>query len=383
MMSSKKVEKKQDKTAEKGKGSGPVANPANPAVPETVRRKLKPEAILANVFGDLLKFSKKSPQIQAPFRKYDTLALHLAAGTREERILMSGFLFGLALTAHARRNKNTEQRKKMFDIKNRLFLALANKSEFRRVCNFRILQNKRFKVTKYCDDCLRKNTEGKLAPREWKYCSRCTVDRNFYDVLSMYHKFEEGGASLFLGNELLHEVRGLRNVKRMPFGLVEEVVTFNKYTYSPRTLVALDFKSCEAAALKVLDLIGKMGTDLPPDSPQDKAAAAYFQKGAAGFPPRRPGNFAGGGAGSGGYAPKPFQRDSSEAQIAKPNLAPGEGSRIQPRATRPAPENAEKTEKVENSENREKTEKAEKALAQVESPRTLESKDPNTDGSAT
>jgi hypothetical protein len=320
-------------TSQNSPSKPPVKPTENPTETVPERRKLKPEAILANVFGDLIKFSKKSPLIMAPFRKYDALAVHFAGQTREERLLVFGFMFGLSLTAHARRTKNQDQRKKMFDLKNQLFIALANKGEFRRVINFRILQNKRFKVTKYCSECSAKNTESKVPSRQWKYCSNCTVDRNFYDVLSMYHKFDEGGASLFLGNELLHEVRALRNVKRMPFGLVEEQVTFKKYTYSPKTLVALDYKSCEAAATKILDLLGKFGTELSPDLQTDHSAAAYFQKG-AGSLARKP------------FAPAQFKpRANSKIQVKPSTVTETEPahsgpSRITPKAPKsPADEN--------------------------------------------
>lgn len=292
------------------------------------KRKLKPEAILTHTFGDLMKFSKKAPDVQAPFRKYDTFAVAMAEQPREERLMMYGFLMGLALTAHARRIKDASKRRFVFDLKNRIFLAVANNFALRKVLNFRLCQSKRFKVLKYCEECTRKNTEAGLPQRQWKFCPKCTVDRNYYNVLSMFHKHGEGGASLFLGNELITHVRGLRVLKRAKYGQLDEEITFRKYTFSPKNLVALDLASAMDAARKVTDLLEKAR-----DSEIEKQAAFYAQTG-GGMRPRpfgAPGPHAGpvgrggpvpaGGQGGGG-----FGGSGSQGPFPRRDGAPGFGS---------------------------------------------------------
>ncbi|MCA2960706.1 MAG: hypothetical protein IOD12_10670 [Silvanigrellales bacterium] len=267
-----------------GKGA-----PATPPVPGSadappVKRKLRPEAILVNVFGDLMKFSKKAPDVQAPFRKYDAFALSMAEQPREERLMMYGFLMGLALTAHARRIKDASKRRFVFETKNRLFLATANNFALRKVLNFRLCQSKRFKVVQYCDNCARKNKEEDLPARQWKFCPRCEVDRNYYNVLSMFHKHSEGGASLFLGNELIESIRGLRILKRAKYGQLGEEITFRKYTFSPKNLVALDLATVMSAAQKIADLLEKAR-----DSEMERQVQSYAQNGGSGLRTRPPG----------------------------------------------------------------------------------------------
>ena len=249
-----------------------------------LKRKLRPEAILVNVFGDLMKFSKKAPDIQAPFRKYDAFALSMAEQPREERLMMYGFLMGLALTAHARRIKDGSKRRFVFETKNRLFLATANNFALRKVLNFRLCQSKRFKVVQYCENCARKNKEEDLPARQWKFCPRCEVDRNYYNVVSMFHKHSEGGASLFLGNELIESIRGLRILKRAKYGQLGEEITFRKYTFSPKNLVALDLATVMSAAQKIADLLEKARY-----SEMERQAQSYAQNGGSGLRTRPPG----------------------------------------------------------------------------------------------
>jgi|GEM_PF-508189 len=307
------------------------------------KRKLKPEAINANLFGDLMKFSKKSPDVLAPFRKYDTFALAMTEQPREERLMMYGFLMGLSLTAHARRIKDPTKRRFVFEQKNRIFLAVANNFALRKVLNFRLCQSKRFKVVKYCEDCVRKNTEAKLSPRQWKFCQKCEVDRDFYNVLSMFHKHAEGGASLFLGNELIEKIRGLRVLKRARFGQLDEEVTFRKYTFSPKNLVALDLATVMEAARKIIELLEKMqGSDV------DRQASHYAHTGAAPrarapYPPPPAGAVgAVGGLGGSGRPAFGGQRDGAfaprEPRISREPRVPREPREPrEPRDPRPEP----------------------------------------------
>lgn len=150
-------------------GSAAAAGAAeNPALK---KKKLQPQCIRVDLFGDLLKFTKKAPDIQSPFRKYDALAISLAEEPREERLLLYHMFLGVALTAHARRIKDSEKRRGVFELKNKLFLNLANDFNVRRLLNFRLCVSRRFKVLKYCDECTARNKEANLDARDWKFCS--------------------------------------------------------------------------------------------------------------------------------------------------------------------------------------------------------------------
>lgn len=215
-----------------------------------------PASIRIDLFGDLLKFSKKSQQ-PVSFRKFDQFALFLANKSRDERILLYKIFCGLSLTAHARRTKNEAERKNIFDLKNQLFVSIANDPSARRLVNLRIGVSKRFKVVEYCPDCTRKNTEENLQTRSWQFCQRCRIDRNYYNILSLFHKFEDGSGSMFLGYEHLEKVQFYRELKKMPLAHIQEEIAFSKYKFSPKTLISIEIESLSRCSQKLIELTQK------------------------------------------------------------------------------------------------------------------------------
>lgn len=221
-----------------------------------------PASIKLDLFGDLLKFSKKSPAVVS-FRKFDQLAVFLAQKPREERILIYKMFCGLSLTAHARRTPETAERKKIFDLKNKLFISIANDPNVRKMINLRIGVSKRFKVISYCADCTEKNTNEKIPAREWKFCPKCKIDRNYYNIISMQHKFSEGSAALFLGQEHLESLHFHKLIKKVPLAQIVEEMSFAKYKFSPKTLISIELESLRQSALKLLELSVKISGPTP------------------------------------------------------------------------------------------------------------------------
>ena len=221
-----------------------------------------PASIRIDLFGDLLKFSKKSQQALS-FRKFDQLALCLAQKTREERILVYRIFCGLSLTAHARRTLEIKERKKIFDLKNKLFLSIANDPSLRRMINLRLGVSKRFKVLEYCPSCTEKNRAENIAPREWKFCQKCKIDRNFYNIISMQHRFDEGSAALFLGHEHINELYANKLIKKVPLNLIEEELSFSKYKFTPKTLISIELESLKLCSMKLIDLANKPSVPTP------------------------------------------------------------------------------------------------------------------------
>jgi hypothetical protein len=215
-----------------------------------------PASIRIDLFGDLLKFSKKSQQ-PVSFRKFDQFALFLANKSREERILMYKIFCGLSLTAHARRTKNEAERKNIFELKNQLFVSIANDPATRRIINLRIGVSKRFKVVEYCGDCTKKNTEENLQARSWQFCQKCRIDRNYYNILSLFHKFEDGYGSIFLGYEHLEKVQFFREIKKMPLAHIQEEISFSKYKFNPKTLISIEIESLSRCSQKLIELSQK------------------------------------------------------------------------------------------------------------------------------
>jgi hypothetical protein len=227
-------------TSEQGKKRGTTIKPV-------------PASIKIDLFGDLLKFSKKSPSATS-YRKFDQLALHLAQMNRDERILLYKIFCGLGLTAHARRTTETVDRKKIFDLKNKLFLSIANDPNQRRMVNLRLGVSKRFKVTAYCADCTERNKAENLPAREWKFCQKCSIDRNYYNIVSLFHRFEQGAGALFLGQDLLQQIYAYHQIKRVPLAQISEELSFAKYKFSPKSLISIEFESLKTCSQKLIDL---------------------------------------------------------------------------------------------------------------------------------
>lgn len=221
-----------------------------------------PSSIKVDLFGELLKFSKKTPGTLS-FRKFDQLAVYLAQRSREERLIIYKIFCGLSLTAHARRTANVSQRKQIFDLKNQLFFSIANNPVERRLVNLRLGLSKRFKVVEYCSACIEKNQKDNLPQREWKFCQKCKVDRNYYNVVSLYHRFDEGAGSLFLGQELFEQLHAHALIKRTPLTNMTEELSYTKYKFSPKTLISIEIESLKNCAQKLLDLSKKMSVPVP------------------------------------------------------------------------------------------------------------------------
>jgi hypothetical protein len=235
-------------------------------LPKTRGSTLKPvpASIKMNLFGDLLKFSKSSPDTLS-FRKFDHLAVTLAQKPREERILIYKIFCGLSLTAHARRTPDASERKKIFDLKNKLFISIANDPVARKMTNLRVGVSKRFKVIEYCADCKQKNAAAQTPQREWKFCQKCKIDRNYYNIISLYHRFEEGAGSLFLGQDLLEQIYSFKIIKKAPLHQMSEELSFSKYKYSPKTLISVELNSLKSCSEKLLVLQSKLNSPVPAD----------------------------------------------------------------------------------------------------------------------
>jgi len=222
----------------------------------SVALKPLPASIRIDLFGDLLKFTKKSPQTMS-FRKFDQLALFLAQKSREERLLVYKIFCGLSLTAHARRTQETTDRKNIFDLKNKIFLSIANDPALRRMINLRLGVSKRFKVIEYCKACNEKNKSENIPPREWKFCPNCKIDRNYYNIISLHHRFDEGSGALFLGQEHLEHIEFNKVIKKVPLTQIEEDLSFSKYKFSPKTLISIELESLKNCTLKLINLAKK------------------------------------------------------------------------------------------------------------------------------
>ena len=209
----------------------------------TTAKRLPPGSLKLQFAGELVLVRNTLKDLAGLFRRYEALFEAFANMDRSERIINYRFLNGLMLTSYAKKTSSIEERKYLFDLKNKLYLSLANDRELRRKLAFKYLVSKQFRVVEFCPTCTQKNTEGGVKRHLWKFCKQCVIDRNFFNVMSMHHKFDQGSATLFLSNDLILELKGLQVTKKGKLEEVKEEALFQRYHYNVQNLDAIDLKS--------------------------------------------------------------------------------------------------------------------------------------------
>lgn len=230
------------------------ANQENAPAALPPNKKLPVGSLQLQFAGELILVRNPNRALASVFRRYEALFEALANMERVERLLNYKFLAGLMLTSHARKTTDREQKRKLFDLKNALFLNVANDRESRRKVMFRYLLSKHFRVSEYCADCKKSNTDSATERHKWKYCDKCTVDRNFYNILSMQHRFANGSATLFLSNDQIPKIQHLQMQHKGNLDEAEEEAIFQKYHYNTRNLDAFAVESVIKAQERLLKL---------------------------------------------------------------------------------------------------------------------------------
>ena len=206
-------------------------------------KRLPRESLKLQFAGELVLVRNTHRELAGLFRRYEALFEAFANMERPERIINYRFLNALMLTSHAKKTEDIAERKRLFDMKNQLFLSMANDRELRRKLAFKYLVSKHLRVAEFCAECTERNTVEGIKRHQWKFCKNCKVDRNFYNVVSMHHKFTDGSATLFLSNDLMPELKGLQITKKGKLEEVTEEALFQRYHYNVRNLDAFEIKS--------------------------------------------------------------------------------------------------------------------------------------------
>jgi len=223
--------------ADKSKQAAEDTNERKPA------KRLPRESLKLQFAGELVLVRNSHRELSGLFRRYEALFEAFANMEKAERIINYRFLNALMLTSHAKKSETVDERKKLFDLKNQLFLSMANDRELRRKLAFKYLVSKHFRVTEFCETCTERNTAEGIKRHQWKFCKNCKIDRNFYNVVSMHHKFNDGSATLFLSNDLMGELKGLQITRKGKLEEVTEEAMFQRYHYNVRNLDAIELKS--------------------------------------------------------------------------------------------------------------------------------------------
>lgn len=220
---------------------------------ERKARKMASGSIKLQFAGDLVLVRNMQKPLSGLFKRYADLFEALANMDKDHRNLVYRFMTALMLTSHAKKTVDHEAKRKLFEHKNDLYVAMANERTLRRIFEFKYLVSKNFRVISYCEDCIKKNTEANLDRHKWKYCKVCNVDHNFYNLLSMEVKFPNGWARLFLSNDQIPRLKGFRVPRKVKAGDLAEEAMFDRYHYNSRNLDAIELDS-------VMTLYSKLAT---------------------------------------------------------------------------------------------------------------------------
>ncbi len=202
--------------------------------------------------GDLILVKNVQKSLSGLFKRYAALFETVANMSKEQRGLVYKIMTGLMLTSHAKKTVDPETRRSLFEMKNKLFLAICNDRSLRRQVEFKYLVSKNFRVMSYCDVCQKTNTELGLDRHRWKYCKQCDVDHNFYNLLSMEIRFPQGFARMFLSNDQIPKLEHFKLPRRIPANLLKEEAMIDKFHYNTRNLDAIDMNSVVALHQKLL-----------------------------------------------------------------------------------------------------------------------------------
>ena len=187
--------------------------------------------------GDLIMAQSPGLEYAGLFKRYEELFASFANLPKEERFLVYKFFTALVLTSFAKKTTDSQEKKSLYNQKNEIFFEIVKNPDYRKKVTFAYLNSKNFRVLEYCADCQKNNAQLNLERKNWKFCKRCKVDREFYNVLSMRHKWQDGEMSIFLSNDLIDQLPISRQkLRRSSLGDSKEGGQFRNFQYNAKNL---------------------------------------------------------------------------------------------------------------------------------------------------
>lgn len=241
--------KKVTATEPKPSSKSPTAIKASsPSQPPSEGDSKKPKRVASGTLklqfaGDLILVKNAQKSLGGLFKRYAALFETLANLPKEERGLAYKVFTGLMLTSHAKKAPKADTRRELFELKNQLFLSIANDRALRRKVEFKYLVSKNFRVVKYCESCQKTNAETGTEKHKWKYCKQCDVDHNFYNLLSMETRFPQGFARIFISNDQIGKLEHFRLPRRVSVDTLKEEAIIDQFHYNTRNLDAIELDS--------------------------------------------------------------------------------------------------------------------------------------------
>lgn len=206
-------------------------------------KKLPRGSVKLQFAGDLILARCEQTELAGLFRRFESLFEALANVEKKQRILCYKLLNTLMLTSYAKKAPSIEEKRSLFEKKNELFLSVARSPDYKKLIKLKYLVSKNFRVTKYCDNCTKANQENEFPKHQWKHCKDCSLDRNFYNIVSMSHNFTDGYASVFLSNDQLPNLPFGKPKIKGKLADAKEEAQYGKYQYNSKNLDAIDYDS--------------------------------------------------------------------------------------------------------------------------------------------
>lgn len=230
----------------------PLQIPAPGSASDKKPKRLASGSLKLQFAGDLILVKNPQRALSGLFKRYAALFEALANLPKEQRGLVYKIMTGLMLTSHAKKAVSGDDKRRLFEMKNQLFLAIANDRALRRQVEFKYLVSKNFRVSKYCETCQKSNTELGLDRHKWKYCKACDVDHNFYNLLSLEARFPQGFARIFISNDQIPKIEHFKMPRKIKADLLKEEAMIDQFHYNTKNLDAIDLESITTLHQKLM-----------------------------------------------------------------------------------------------------------------------------------
>jgi hypothetical protein len=230
----------------------PLQIPAPGTSSEKKPKRLASGSLKLQFAGDLILVKNPQRSLSGLFKRYAALFEALANLPKDQRGLVYKIMTGLMLTSHAKKAISSDEKRRLFELKNQLFLAIANDRSLRRQVEFKYLVSKNFRVSSYCESCQKSNAELGLDRHKWKYCKSCNVDHNFYNLLSLEARFPQGFARIFISNDQIPKIDHFKMPRKIKADLLKEEAMIDQFHYNTRNLDAIDLESITTLHQKLM-----------------------------------------------------------------------------------------------------------------------------------
>ena len=215
-------------------------------------KRIPPSGLRLQFAGELLIVKNSDERCAGFFKKFQALFEKLANTPKPDRIIEYKFLIALVLTSHARKVTDVAKKKELFDIKNSLFLNIANNPASRKKAAFLYLKSPKPRVISFCDKCTTANTTAELPRFLWKFCNSCKLDKDFFNVVSMQHRFKAGAATIFLSQDQVQRLATFNISKSANRDKFDEVLTLLRYKFGVKDLDSISLTDTITAANRLL-----------------------------------------------------------------------------------------------------------------------------------